>query len=94
MQLELFPFDTISPADRYSLLQQVRQGYWHLRNLRGGRFGLAARRRHYRFIARIKKRLQLAGVSSRDILDFLACCRGQRLCQKCLQCIPESTDSI
>ena len=43
------------------------------------------------FVASQKKRLQLAGVSRREILDFLACCRGQRLCQKCLQCVENSS---
>lgn len=81
-QIELFPFDELTTAERKDLLQRIRNAYWSLRNLRGGRFGQAARRRHYRFVASQKKRLQLAGVSRREILDFLACCRGQRLCQK------------
>jgi hypothetical protein len=51
--------------------------YWHVRNLRGAKWGQAARRRHYRKIAVHKKRLQLAGVNKREILDLLACCRLQ-----------------
>ncbi|RZI42522.1 hypothetical protein EGT07_14790 [Herbaspirillum sp. HC18] len=46
-----------------------------MRNLRGGRFGQAARRRYYRRIAAQKKRLLMAGVQKREILDLLACCR-------------------
>jgi len=88
-QIELFPFEELSPAERKDLLGQIRNAYWSLRNLRGGRFGQAARRRHYRFVASQKKRLQLAGVSKREILDFLACCRGQRPCKKCLHCTPQ-----
>lgn len=93
-QLELFPFEELSATERRDLLGRIRNAYWSLRNLRGGRFGQAARRRHYRFVADQKKRLQLAGVSKREILDFLACCRGQRPCQKCLHCMPQFTNSI
>ncbi|ATI30530.1 hypothetical protein CVV70_04560 [Ralstonia solanacearum] len=47
----------------------------------------AARRRVYRQIARKKKRLLEAGVSKREVLDLLMCCRS-RGCRrlKCLDC--------
>ncbi|MNN28298.1 hypothetical protein D3C81_1418620 [compost metagenome] len=38
-QIELFPFEELSPAERKDLLGQIRNAYWSLRNLRGGRFG-------------------------------------------------------
>jgi len=75
MQLELFPFDTLSPAERKAIQISIRQAYWQLRNIRGGRFGQARARKLYRQVAEQKKRLQLAGVSKREVLDFLACCR-------------------
>lgn len=75
MQLELFPWEVLSPKDRMRLLGNIRSEYWHIRNLRGGRFDQAAQRKHYRRIADQKKRLLLAGVGKREILDFLACCR-------------------
>jgi hypothetical protein len=77
MQLELFPFDKISQHELASIYRFIRNSYWHLRNLRGGRFGEARKRKHYRAVAAQKKRLQLAGVSKREILDLLACCRLQ-----------------
>ncbi|AVK72248.1 hypothetical protein BJN34_0320 [Cupriavidus necator] len=49
----------------------------------------ASRRRYYRKIAVQKKRLQEAGVSKREVLDLLACCRsarcGFRACLDCTQ---------
>ena len=75
MQLELFPFDTLSPAERKAIQISIRQAYWQLRNIRGGRFGQARARKLYRAVAEQKKRLRLAGVSKREVLDFLACCR-------------------
>lgn len=75
-QIEMFPFEEMSAEDRASTLVAIRQAYWHLRNLRKGRFGQAEIRRRYRFVAGQKKRLQMAGVSKREILDFLACCRA------------------
>jgi hypothetical protein len=96
-QLELFSFEELTPQERKDLLHRIRGAYWHLRNLRGGRFGQAARRRHYRYVADIKKRLQLAGVSKRQILDFLACCRGgckvPERGEPCLACAPFSSQS-
>jgi hypothetical protein len=77
MQLELFPFDELTAAERRNIFIIIRNSYWHLRNLRGARFGQARARKHYRMVAAQKKRLLLAGVSKREILDLLACCRGR-----------------
>jgi hypothetical protein len=76
-QLELFPFDVLSDQELQHVCRVIRNHYWYLRNLRGGRFGDARRRKQYRLVADQKKRLQLAGVSKREILDLLACCRQQ-----------------
>jgi hypothetical protein len=76
-QIELFPFEVLSADEVDRVCGRIRNSYWHVRNLRKGRFGQAALRRHYREIAAQKKRLQLAGVSKRKILDFLSCCRLQ-----------------
>jgi len=76
MQLELFPFQKLSQAEFRREVSLMRNSYWHLRNSRG-RFAQAANRRHYRKVAEQKKRLQLAGVSKREILDLLRCCRQQ-----------------
>lgn len=77
MQLELFDFDHLSAAERRQIITYIRNSYWHLRNLRGARWGEAKARRHYRQVAEHKKRLLMAGVSKREILDLLVCCRGQ-----------------
>ncbi|QDQ86014.1 hypothetical protein FNZ07_23170 [Paraburkholderia megapolitana] len=51
----------------------------------------ARRRQVYRKIEVQKKRLQVAGVSKREILDFLACCRSKQCCGKgCLGCSPQT----
>jgi hypothetical protein len=77
MQLELFPFDQLGPVEFSNTLTLIRNSYWHLRNLRGARWGEARARKHYRLVAAHKKRLLMAGVSKREILDLLACCRDQ-----------------
>jgi len=77
MQLELFPFDEISQAELLVIFRLIRNAYWQLRNLRGARWGEARARRQYRVVAAHKKRLLMAGVSKREILDLLVCCRGQ-----------------
>jgi hypothetical protein len=77
MQLELFPWDSLSDEDRDRVFGDIRRTYWHLRNLRRGRFGQAAQRRYYRIVAAQKKRLLMAGVDKRVVLDFLRCCRLQ-----------------
>ncbi|MBC3917103.1 hypothetical protein H8L32_06420 [Undibacterium sp. CY18W] len=53
----------------------MRSHYWTVRNSRKWRYGDAPRRRAYRLIQAEKKRLLLAGVPKREILDYLACCR-------------------
>ena len=77
MQLNLIPYNTLTQAERLGIESEIRRHYWHIRNLRTGRFGQARLRKHYRDVSQQKKRLQLAGVSKREILDFLACCRLQ-----------------
>lgn len=77
MQLELFPFDHLSQVELAQTFRLIRNSYWHLRNLRGARWGQARARKQYRIVAEQKKRLLMAGVSKREILDLLACCRGQ-----------------
>lgn len=77
MQLELFPFDCLTAEDLKRIHVTVRNAYWHIRNLRGGHFGQARLRRCYRLVEVEKKRLLLAGVSKREILDLLRCCRLQ-----------------
>lgn len=77
MQLELFPYDSLTEVQRIEIYRQIRANYWYIRNLRPGRFGQARLRQRYRQVAVQKKRLLMAGVSKREILDFLACCRLQ-----------------
>jgi hypothetical protein len=77
MQLELFPFDQITEAELATTFRLIRNSYWHLRNLRGARWGEARARKQYRLVAAQKKRLLMAGVSKREILDLLACCRNR-----------------
>lgn len=77
MQLELFQFDQLSDHEFARVVGEIRRHYWHIRNLRGGRFGQARLRKHYRDVSQQKKRLLMAGVSKREILDLLACCRLQ-----------------
>jgi hypothetical protein len=77
MQLELFPFEGLTRAERVGIHAEIRRNYWYIRNLRGGRFGQARLRKHYRLVEVQKKRLLMAGVSKREILDLLACCRLQ-----------------
>ncbi|SFA98709.1 hypothetical protein SAMN04515620_11113 [Collimonas sp. OK607] len=77
MQLELFEREQISQGDLDRMMMEIRHSYWHLRNLRKVTWNNARRRREYRKVAEHKKRLQLAGVEKRQILDLLACCRLQ-----------------
>lgn len=77
MQLELFPYDSLEPAEIQTIYSEIRRSYWVIRNLRDGRFGQARLRKQYRIVEVKKKRLLLAGVSKREILDLLACCRLQ-----------------
>ncbi|WP_050808557.1 hypothetical protein [Collimonas fungivorans] len=78
MQLELFEREQISQAELEHMMMQIRQSYWHLRNLRSVRWNDGRRRWEYRKVAVHKQRLLIAGVDKREILDLLACCR-----QKC-----------
>nr|CUV53505.1 conserved protein of unknown function [Ralstonia solanacearum] len=68
------------------IARDIRHLYWHIRTLRRG-IQDAARRRYYRKIAAQKKRLLDAGVSKREVLDLLMCCRS-RGCRyrACLDC--------
>lgn len=75
MQLELFPFEPMTFAEKQQILANIKSHYWVIRNTRSWRFGDAPRRKAYRRIEVEKKRLRLAGVSKREILDYLACCR-------------------
>lgn len=77
MQLELFPFEVLTDAERRESYQIIRNSYWFLRNLRTGRFGQARARKYYRLVEAQKKRLLMAGESKREVLDLLACCRLQ-----------------
>lgn len=77
MQLELFPYDSLTSEQCTAIYREIRTRYWYIRNLRGGRFGQARLRKEYRRVEVQKKRLLMAGVSKREILDLLACCRHQ-----------------
>jgi len=77
MQLELFERERISQKELERMMMEIRHSYWHLRNLRKVSWNNGRRRREYRKVAVHKKRLLIAGVSKREILDLLACCRLQ-----------------
>lgn len=87
MQLELFPWDELAPGERIQILGEICNHYWFLRNYRSTSMHDAARRKRYRMIERQKKRLLNAGVSKREILDYLACCRQGCRSISCLQCV-------
>lgn len=80
MQLELFERDVISLDDMRIIIQELRQGYWFLRNTRPGPYGDARRRKIYRRLAIYKKRLLLAGVDKEKIKDMLSCYRLKCRC--------------
>jgi len=85
-QLELWPRESLSAGELVLVIAEVRNLYWHIRNTRRGMHD-ARRRRIYRKIEAEKKRLLLAGVSKREILDLLRCFRAGRCCEKgCLDC--------
>jgi hypothetical protein len=88
VQLQLFPWEDLSSDDRRKILIEIRNHYWHIRNLRGGRHGQARLRQAYRRVAAQKKRLLMAGVSRRELLDFLHCCRKGCFPEprKCIDC--------
>ena len=92
MQLELWPRERLSSAELAAVAGEIRNLYWHIRNTRRGVHD-ARRRRVYRRIAEEKKRLLEAGVSKREILDFLACCRSKQCRAKgCLGCLNRTAD--
>lgn len=63
---------------------EVRNLYWHIRNSRRG-LQDAYRMRYYRRIRRLKDELLGLGVSKREVLDLIACCRRQ-VCHGCGHC--------
>lgn len=78
----------MSEDEKRALAREIRNLYWHIRTLRRG-FEDAPRRRYYRKIEKKKKRLLEAGVSKREVLDLLMCCRSRgcrfRACLDCTQ---------
>jgi hypothetical protein len=76
MQLELFPWEVLTATEKQAIIQEIRNGYWYLRHYRSN-YQQADRRRIYRRIEGKKKRLRLAGVEKREVLDLLRCCRLQ-----------------
>lgn len=90
-QLELWQWERLSDAEMAHVVGEIRNLYWHIRNTRRGIHD--ARRRHvYRKIAKQKKRLLVAGVSKREVLDLLACCRSKECRLKgCLGCSQPAT---
>lgn len=77
MQLELFPFEALGDDERKVIYRIIRNRYWYIRSMRDSAIHQAQLRRHYRVVEVQKKRLRLAGVSKREILDLLRCCRLQ-----------------
>ncbi len=93
-QLELWPRPSVSRLELLAVVREIRNLYWHIRNTRRGLHD-ARRRRIYRKIEAQKKRLLVAGVSKREVLDFLACCRSKQSCGKgCLGCSEHREESI
>jgi hypothetical protein len=86
VQLELWPRQALSAAELAATVGEIRNLYWVIRNTRRDLHG-ARRRQIYRKIEVHKKRLLVAGVSRRAILDLLACCRSRRcIGKRCLDC--------
>jgi len=75
MQLELFACELLTDQEQAVIIASIRNSYWHVRALRKTTHAQYALRRYYFKIADQKKRLQLAGVEKREILDLLRCCR-------------------
>jgi hypothetical protein len=69
--------NAVSDEEKQDVAREIRHLYYFIRTLRRG-IQDAARRRYYRKIERKKKRLLDAGVSRREVLDLLACCRSAR----------------
>lgn len=76
-QLDLVGWQAMDPAEYTAIFVSIRQSYYVLRNLRGGRFGQARARKEYRRVAVLKNKLLMAGRSKREVLDLIACCRLQ-----------------
>ena len=91
VQLELFERAVLSAQELVGVVSEIRNLYWRIRNSRRG-VDDARRRRVYRKIAVQKKRLLMAGVSKREVLDLLACCRSKECRAKgCLGCLQPAT---
>lgn len=73
----LLAWDTMTLDELRDLVAKMRNSYYSIRNLRAARFGDARRRKEYRKVALLKKRLLLCGVEKREVLDLIACCRLQ-----------------
>ncbi len=86
-QIELFAFDSLTVVEKQQILDRIKGYYWHIRNTRNSRIHDARRRKFYRLVEVEKKRLLLAGVPKREILDYLSCCRLKcgrvKRCQFC-----------
>jgi predicted Fe-S protein YdhL (DUF1289 family) len=54
MQLELFPWETLTASEKKAIIQEIRNGYWYLRHFRS-HYQQADRRRIYRRIEGKKK---------------------------------------
>lgn len=67
----------MNEEEKRVVAREIRHLYYFIRTLRRG-LEDAPRRRYYRKIAVQKKRLHEAGVSMREVLDLLACCRSAR----------------
>lgn len=76
-QLEIFQFDNIEIEEMREIHTRMRNAYWHIRNTRKGKFGQARIRKAYRLVEKDKKKLLLAGVPKRAILDLICCFRLQ-----------------
>lgn len=76
-QLDLIPYDYLSSEEASHIVGEIRRAYWHIRSLRNAKYSQANLRRIYRRVEVHKKRLFMAGVDKRSVLDLLACCRLQ-----------------
>jgi hypothetical protein len=91
-QLELFERPRLTLDEMEREASAIFAIYWHIRNTRGNRFGRTKLRRHYREVAKIKKRLLMAGVEKSEILSYLRHCRLQcsrdKSCKYCANRLP------
>ncbi|WP_428717297.1 hypothetical protein [Undibacterium curvum] len=87
-QLDFFGYVYLSVAEKQQIYKIIRAHYWTVRNSRKWRYGDAPRRKAYRKIEAQKKRLLEAGVSKREVLDLLQCCRLRcKMGKNCPYCI-------